>query len=93
MTDGSEGLPDIWLDDRIFQAIKKARCDLLMEKERRLFYVAITRTQQEFYLLTERGNISRFIDYNTRSLHGTVSGQFKTGGGRNSIVFSLPQGN
>ncbi len=40
LTEGSGGFPDIWMEDRIFQVIKKANHDLLLEEERRLFYVA-----------------------------------------------------
>lgn len=61
LTDGSGGFPDIWLEDRIFQVIKPANHDSLMEEERRLFYVAITRAKDQLYLITEKGNMSRFL--------------------------------
>jgi DNA helicase IV len=61
LTDGSGGFPDIWLEDRIFQVIKKADHNLLLEEERRLFYVAITRAKDKLYLITEKGNTSRFL--------------------------------
>ncbi|MBK8702120.1 MAG: hypothetical protein IPN29_22155 [Saprospiraceae bacterium] len=44
LTEGNGGFPDIWLEDRIFRN-KKQNHDLLMEEERRLFYVAITRAK------------------------------------------------
>ena len=62
LTDGYGGFPDIWLEDRIFQVIKKANHDALMEEERRLFYVAITRAKDQLYLMTEKGNTSRFVN-------------------------------
>lgn len=62
LTDGYGGFPDIWLEDRIFQTIKKANHDLLLEEERRLFYVAITRAKDRLYLLSQKGNESRFIN-------------------------------
>jgi len=62
MTEGSGGFPDIWLEDRIFQVIRPANHDLLMEEERRLFYVAITRARDKLILITEKGNESSFID-------------------------------
>lgn len=61
LTDGSGGFPDIWLEDRIFQVIKKANHDLLLEEERRLFYVAITRAKDKLFLITEKGNESSFL--------------------------------
>jgi DNA helicase-4 len=61
LTEGSGGFPDIWMEDRIYQVIKESKHDLLLEEERRLFYVAITRAKDELYLLTERGNESSFL--------------------------------
>lgn len=62
LTDGSGGFPDIWLDDAIFRVIKEVDYDMLMEEERRLFYVALTRAEEQVHLITELGNQSRFID-------------------------------
>ena len=61
LTDGYGGFPDVWLEDRIFQVVKPANHDLLLEEERRLFYVAITRAKDQLYLITEKGNSSRFL--------------------------------
>ena len=61
MTEGSGGFPDIWLEDRIFQVVKKANHDLLLEEERRLFYVAITRAKDKLFLITEKGSESNFL--------------------------------
>lgn len=61
LTEGSGGFPDIWLEDRIFQVIKKANHDLLMEEERRLFYVAITRAKDKLFLITVKGSESGFL--------------------------------
>lgn len=61
LTEGYGGFPDIWLEDRIFQVIKKANHDQLLEEERRLFYVAITRAKEKLFLITEKGNESSFL--------------------------------
>ena len=62
LTDGSGGFPDIWLDDAVFRVIKEVNYDMLMEEERRLFYVALTRAEEQLHLITELGTESRFID-------------------------------
>lgn len=59
--EGYGGFPDIWLKDRVFQVIKKANHDQLLEEERRLFYVAITRAKDKLFLITEKGNESSFL--------------------------------
>lgn len=61
LTEGYGGFPDIWLEDRIFQVIKKANHDLLLEEERRLFYVAITRAKEKLFLITLKGSESSFL--------------------------------
>ncbi len=61
LTEGYGGFPDIWLEDRIFQVIKKANHNQLLEEERRLFYVAITRAKDKLFLITEKGNESSFL--------------------------------
>lgn len=58
---GNRGFPNVWGADRIMQMIKPVDFDLLMEEERRLFYVALTRAKEELYLISEVGNESEFI--------------------------------
>ena len=77
LTDGPGGFPDIWLTDRIFQTIKKSDVNLLMEEERRLFYVALTRAKEKVYLLTEKGSESRFLDEIPDELLEKHSSEFK----------------
>jgi DNA helicase IV len=59
---GKGGFPDTWLEDSIYQVLKPTDKNLLLEEERRLFYVAITRAKDYLYLLTEHGLESQFID-------------------------------
>ncbi len=61
LTEGSGGFPDVWMGDRIYQIIRPTRYDILLEEERRLFYVAITRAKERLYLITELGVESSFI--------------------------------
>lgn len=62
MTEGRGGFPDIWLDDRIYYLLRPLDHDVLMEEERRLFYVALTRARDLLYLITELGAESSFIN-------------------------------
>jgi len=77
LTDGPGGFPDVWLMDRIYQTIKKSDVNLLMEEERRLFYVALTRAKEKVYLLTEKGSESRFLDEIPDGLIEKKSSEFK----------------
>src|SRR3989338_5371128 len=61
LTAGIYGFPQVWESDRILQIIKASNYELLMEEERRLFYVAITRAKEELFLISEVGNESQFI--------------------------------
>ena len=62
LKDGWGGFPNVWEDDLIFQIIKKTNYELLMEEERRLFYVALTRAKDELFLISEQGNESIFVE-------------------------------
>jgi superfamily I DNA/RNA helicase len=77
LTNGPGGFPDVWLMDRIYQTIKKSDVNLLMEEERRLFYVALTRAKEKVYLLTEKGSESRFLDEIPDGLIEKQSSEFK----------------
>jgi DNA helicase IV len=83
LTEGYGGFPDIWLEDRIFQVIRQANHDLLLEEERRLFYVAITRAKDKLFLITEKGNESAFL----KEIPETFT--VKTGSLSKSVVDSI----
>jgi DNA helicase-4 len=55
------GFPEVWSTDRIYQLIKTTDLKALMEEERRLFYVAITRAKDELFLLSIKGAPSAFL--------------------------------
>ncbi|MCF8274935.1 MAG: UvrD-helicase domain-containing protein [Flavobacteriaceae bacterium] len=55
------GFPDPWLQDKIYQVIKPTNYDYLLEEERRLFYVALTRAEDYLYLISLKGAVSDFI--------------------------------
>lgn len=59
---GDFGFPFVRDADRIFQIIKKTDYKLLLEEERRVMYVAMTRAKESAFLITEAGNESSFID-------------------------------
>jgi superfamily I DNA/RNA helicase len=78
LTAGSGGFPDIWLDDAVFRVVKDVKYDMLMEEERRLFYVALTRAKDEVYLITELGSESRFIDEIPKEFYTVNKTEFKS---------------
>lgn len=84
LKDGSGGFPDIWLDDVVFRVVKDVKFDMLMEEERRLFYVALTRAKDEVYLITELGSESCFIDEIPKEFYALNKTEFK------NIIHPIP---
>ncbi|WP_242084208.1 UvrD-helicase domain-containing protein [Aestuariivivens sediminis] len=83
------GFPDPWLQDKIYQVIKPTDYDLLLEEERRLFYVALTRAEDYLYLISQKGAVSEFIkDIPTEFVYQDQSENNLSGG--NNIVVLCP---
>jgi DNA helicase-4 len=61
LNSASGGFPDPWMQDKIYHVIKKTEYNTLLEEERRLFYVALTRAKKNLYLMSQKGNVSEFI--------------------------------
>jgi superfamily I DNA/RNA helicase len=77
LTEGSGGFPDVWLDDAVFRIVKDVQYDMLLEEERRLFYVALTRAKDELHLITELGRESKFIEEIPAQYYSMGKTQFK----------------
>ena len=56
------GFPNKIKDDRILRFVSINSEKQMYSEERRLFYVALTRTKSYVYLMTQKGNQSIFID-------------------------------
>lgn len=61
LTGSDYGFPFLMESDRIHQIFKPVNANLLLEEERRLFYVAMTRAREQLFLIAEKGNESEFI--------------------------------
>ena len=59
---GSDGFPYVWEDKRIVQIIKETKLDRKEEEERRIFYVAMTRAKEKLFLISEKGNESKYCE-------------------------------
>ena len=55
------GIPNKIKDNKILNYVNKKRCEYPYDEERRLFYVAMTRTKNNLYLLVDKSNPSIFI--------------------------------
>lgn len=61
VNDDIVGFPSQLKDEKILRLVHHSKEKFLFEEERRLFYVALTRTKNNVYLLTERNKESIFI--------------------------------
>ena len=62
MKNGKSGFPNQIVDDPVINLIRNVNETFPFAEERRLFYVAITRTRNRTYLLVPMSRTSRFID-------------------------------
>ena len=61
MNNDKLGFPSQIEEDKILRLVNKSKEKFLYEEERRLFYVALTRTKNNVYLLTQKNKESIFI--------------------------------
>ena len=61
MNNDKLGFPSQIEEDKILRLVNNSKEKYLYEEERRLFYVALTRTKNNVYLLTQKNKESIFI--------------------------------
>ena len=55
------GFPNKIMDDKVFELINKNKENILFPEERRLFYVALTRTKKYIYVMCKYNKVSPFV--------------------------------
>ena len=55
------GFPSLQKDERIIKYVNNYKSNYYLDEERRLFYVALTRTKNKVYLITIKGKESIFV--------------------------------
>lgn len=55
------GFPNKIIDDKIFELINKSKERISFPEERRLFYVALTRTKKNIYIMSNKNKVSPFL--------------------------------
>lgn len=61
LTNSLYGFPNKLEDERIFKYVNNYKDNIRYEEERRLFYVALTRTKNNIYFYLDISNISTFV--------------------------------
>ncbi len=69
LTSGMYGFPCEIQDSSVFEVAKRFVAKNFVEEERRLFYVALTRSKQYLFLLSKQGNQSMFLGEITPFIH------------------------
>lgn len=70
LTSGLYGFPCEIKDSSVFDPAKRFSSKTFIEEERRLFYVALTRSKQFLYLMSVAGNPSMFLEEINSFVHG-----------------------
>lgn len=78
MKNSRSGFPNQIVDDPIINLLRNTNETFPFAEERRLFYVAITRTRNRTYLLVPMSKASRFVDDLTSLYRQGVRGEIKT---------------
>ncbi|MCE5269672.1 UvrD-helicase domain-containing protein [bacterium] len=59
---GRGGFPSVWDDGRIVRLLLPRDYQSRLDEEKRVFYVALTRARERLFIVTERRNLSEFLD-------------------------------
>ncbi len=77
MKNSRAGFPNQIVDDPVLNLLRNTKETFLFAEERRLFYVAITRTRNRTYLLVPMSKSSRFVDDLIILYRESVRGEIK----------------
>ena len=78
MKNSRAGFPNQIVDDPVLNLLRNTKETFLFAEERRLFYVAITRTRNRTYLLVPMSKSSRFVDDLISLYRQGVRGEIKS---------------
>ena len=73
MENSMMGFPNQMIDDSVLKYVSSRKDNFPFSEERRLFYVAITRTKNVTYLLTPKKNPSIFVKELLRDYKGFIT--------------------
>lgn len=59
---GRGGFPSVWDDGRVVRLLLPRDYQSRLDEEKRVFYVALTRARERLFIVTERRNLSEFLD-------------------------------
>jgi len=59
---GRAGFPSVWEDGRVVKILLPRDYQSRLDEEKRVFYVALTRARERLFIVTERRNLSEFLE-------------------------------